>query len=153
MTYANDMTAPTKLAKPTELAGAVRGAVMRLNRRLRRERPDNGLTLTQLSTLASLYTAGAMTPRELAETERVQPPSMTRIVAALEARGLVLRSAHPTDRRQVILAPTDAGAALIRESRRAREAWLAKQLAGLTPAERATLREATAILDRMASSP
>ena len=152
MTYANDMTAPMKLARPTELAATLRGAVMRFNRRLRRERPDSGLTLTQLSALASLYTAGAMTPRELADSERVQPPSMTRIVAALEERGLVQRSAHPTDRRQVILAPTEAGAGIIRESRRVREAWLAKQLAGLTPAERATLREAAGILDRMASS-
>jgi len=146
------MTAPMKLARPTELAATLRGAVMRFNRRLRRERPDSGLTLTQLSALASLYTAGAMTPRELADSERVQPPSMTRIVAALEERGLVQRSAHPTDRRQVILAPTEAGAGIIRESRRVREAWLAKQLAGLTPAERATLREAAGILDRMASS-
>jgi len=145
------MTVPTRLAKPTELAATLRGAVMRFNRRLRRERPDNGLTLTQLSALASLYTAGAMTPRELADSERVQPPSMTRIVAALEAQGLLLRSAHPTDRRQVILSTTDAGAALIKENRRIREAWLAKQLARLTPAERATLREAAAILDRMAS--
>lgn len=151
MTYANDMTVPTRLAKPTELAATLRGAVMRFNRRLRRERPDNGLTLTQLSALASLYTAGAMTPRELADSERVQPPSMTRIVAALEAQGLLLRRAHPTDRRQVILSTTDAGAALIKENRRIREAWLAKQLARLTPAERATLREAAAILDRMAS--
>lgn len=151
MTYANDMTVPTRLAKPTELAATLRGAVMRFNRRLRRERPDNGLTLTQLSALASLYTAGAMTPRELADSERVQPPSMTRIVAALEAQGLLLRSAHPTDRRQVILSTTDAGAALIKENRRIREAWLAKQLARLTPAERATLRDAAAILDRMAS--
>jgi DNA-binding MarR family transcriptional regulator len=152
MTYANDMTVPTRLAKPTELAATLRGAVMRFNRRLRRERPDNGLTLTQLSALASLYTAGAMTPRELADSERVQPPSMTRIVAALEAQGLLLRSAHPTDRRQMILSTTDAGAALIKENRRIREAWLAKQLARLTPAERATLREAAAILDRMASA-
>jgi DNA-binding MarR family transcriptional regulator len=152
MTYANDMTVPTRLAKPTELAATLRGAVMRFNRRLRRERPDNGLTLTQLSALASLYTAGAMTPRELADSERVQPPSMTRIVAALEGQGLLLRSAHPTDRRQMILSTTDAGAALIKENRRVREAWLAKQLARLTPAERATLREAAAILDRMASA-
>lgn len=152
MTYANDMTAPTRLAKPAELAATLRGAVMRFNRRLRRERPDNGLTISQLSALASLYTAGAMTPRELADSERVQPPSMTRIVAALEERGLVQRTAHPTDRRQVILAPTEAGAVLIRESRRVREAWLAKQLARLSPAERATLREAARILDRMASS-
>jgi DNA-binding MarR family transcriptional regulator len=146
------MTTPTRTVRTAELAATLRGTVMRFTRRLRRERPDNGLTLTQLSALASLYTAGAMTPRELAESERVQPPSMTRVVAVLEERGLVLRSAHPTDGRQAILAATDAGAALIRENRRVREAWLARQLAALTPAERATLRDAAAILDRMAST-
>jgi DNA-binding MarR family transcriptional regulator len=93
-----------------------------------------------------------MTPRELADAERVQPPSMTRIVAVLEERGLVQRSAHPTDRRQVILSPTETGAALIRENRRLREAWLARQLAALTPSERATLRDAAQILDRLAGT-
>jgi DNA-binding MarR family transcriptional regulator len=146
------MTRPASPVTTADLAAALRGTVMRFTRRLRRERPDNGLTLTQLSALASLHNAGAMTPRELADTERMQPPSMTRVVAALEERGLVQRSAHPTDGRQVILSPSAAGSGLIRENRRVREAWLARQLAALTPAERATLREAVDILDRMAGT-
>jgi len=143
------MPTPTKTA---ELAGILRDSVMRFTRRLRRERPDNGLTLSQLSALTSLEVAGAMTPRELADSERVQPPSVTRIVAALEQCGLVARADHPTDRRQVILAPTPAGRALIRESRRVREAWLARRLLELTPDERQTLRSAAAILDRITQS-
>jgi len=145
-------SATTQSPTAARLAGELRGAVMRFTRRLRRERPDSGLTLTQLSALASLELAGALTPRELADSERVQPPSITRVLAVLEERGLVQRSPHPTDGRQVVLAPTAAGRALIAESRRAREAWLARRLAGLSPGERATLRDAAAILDRLAGS-
>jgi DNA-binding MarR family transcriptional regulator len=152
MSYANDVTTPTRTAKTAGLAASLSGAAMRFSRRLRRERPDHGLTVSQLSALGILYSASAMTPRELADAERVQPPSMTRIVAVLEERGLVQRSAHPTDRRQVILSPTETGAALIRENRRLREAWLARQLAALTPSERATLRDAAQILDRLAGT-
>jgi DNA-binding MarR family transcriptional regulator len=135
------------------LAGELRGAVMRFSRRLRRERPEYAeLSLSHLSALASLDKAGALSPRALAEVERVQPPSMTRIVARLEQLGLVDRSPHPTDGRQAVLAPTDSGRALVTESRRLREAWLARRLLALTPAERATLRDAAALLDRLAGS-
>lgn len=132
------------------LASDLAGAVMRFTRRLRRERPDHGLTISQLSALGQLAQAGAMAPGELAEAEHVQPPSMSRTVAALEARGLVVRTAHPTDGRQVRLSVSPEGSALLAENRRVREAWLSRRLAALTAAERATLREAAAILDRLA---
>jgi DNA-binding MarR family transcriptional regulator len=77
---------------------------------------------------------------------------MTRIVARLEERGLVERTPHATDGRQVVLDLTAAGRALVTESRRLREAWLAGKLATLTDAERATLVDAAAILDRLAGS-
>ncbi len=123
---------------------------MRLNRRLRRARPVSELTMNQLSALASLELAGAMTPRELADSERVQPPTITRIVAKLEDRGLVQRTPHPTDGRQVILAPTERALELLDGDRRAREAWLAQRLAELPAEEREVLRRAAAILDRIA---
>ena len=88
-----------------QLAAALRDAITRLNRRLRQARPMGDLTITQLSALTSLELAGALTPRELADVERVQPPTLTKIVAKLEERGLVQRTPHPTDGRQVILAP------------------------------------------------
>lgn len=106
--------------------------------------------MNQLSVLASLELAGAMTPRELADTERVQPPTITRIVAKLEDRGLVKRSPHPTDGRQVILAPTGEARALLGADRQARDAWLAQRLAELPPEEREVLRRAAAILDGIA---
>lgn len=145
MSYANDM--PT--ATDTALASALRLSVMRLARRMRAQRADTSLTLSQLATLATLDRHGQLTPRDLAEHEKVQPPSMTRMLAALEGEGLVTRTAHPTDGRQVLIALTSPGRALLVEDRRRREAWLAKRLADLDPAELATLREATVILDRL----
>src|ERR1051326_4221417 len=127
------------------LATDLRDAITRLNRRLRQVRPVGELTQSQLSALTSLELAGALTPRELAEAERVQPPTMTRIVGKLEALGLVQRTPHPTDGRQVILAATPAGRAVYNEHRRARDAWLTRQLAELPPAERATLHAAAEI--------
>src|SRR5215510_12612189 len=90
-----------------KLATDIRDGIIRLNRRLRQVRPVGELTQSQLSALTSLELAGALTPRELAEAERVQPPTMTKIVAKLEDRGLVQRTPHPTDGRQVILAATE----------------------------------------------
>ncbi|MQA28055.1 MAG: MarR family transcriptional regulator [Micromonosporaceae bacterium] len=121
-----------------------------VSRRMRATRPVGELTPGQFSALGSLDLAGAMTPRELADAERVRPPTITKIVAKLEAGGFVQRTPHPTDRRQVILAPTEQGREVLRQARRAREAWLAQRLAELTPDERATLRQAAEILDRIA---
>ena len=134
------------------LASALRLAVMRLARRMRAQRADTSLTLSQLATLSTLDRHGELTPRDLAEHEKVQPPSMTRMLAALEADGFVSRSAHPTDGRQVLISLTKPGRALLVEDRRRREAWLAQRLAALDPAERATLRDAAEILDRLAGA-
>lgn len=133
------------------LASALRLAVMRLARRMRSERADTSLTLTQLAALATLERRGPLTPRELAQAERVQPPSMTRIAASLEAADLVTRTDHPTDGRQVLLAASPAGVALLREDRRRRDAWLAQRLRSLDPADREVLERAAVVLDRLAS--
>ncbi len=133
-----------------QLAVALRDAITRLNRRVRQERPVGDLTFSQLSALTSLQLAGALTPRELADVERVQPPTMTKIVGKLEDRGLVARTPHPTDRRQVILAATEQGRAVFAQFERARNEWLARQLAELGPDERDTLERAAQILQQVA---
>src|SRR3954452_9550185 len=133
-----------------ELAVALREAITRLNRRVRQGRPIGGLTFRQLSALTSLQLAGALTPRELADVERVQPPTMTRIVGKLEERGLVARTPHPTDRRQVVLAATEQGRAVYAQFERVRDEWLAQRLAERTPDERETLRRAAEILRQVA---
>jgi DNA-binding MarR family transcriptional regulator len=132
------------------LAHDLRLAVMRFSRRLRNQRVDTSVTLTHLAALSTLKRHGAMSPGELAAHERVQPPSMTRVVVALESRGLVSRTPHPTDGRQVIIGLTPAAEELLGDEIRAREAWLSGQLQELTPEERAILREAAAIMDGLA---
>jgi DNA-binding MarR family transcriptional regulator len=133
-----------------ELAKTVREAIQRLNRRVRQTRPVGDLTFSQLSALTSIQLAGALTPRELAETERVQPPTMTKIVGKLEERGLVVRTPHPTDGRQVILAATEQGSAVYAQFEKARNEWLAAQLAGLDAEDQDVLTRAAEILQRVA---
>jgi DNA-binding MarR family transcriptional regulator len=132
-----------------QLAAGLRDAITRFNRRLRQTRPMGDLTITQLSALTSLELGGALSPRELAETERIQPPTLTKIVAKLEDRGLVQRAPHPTDGRQVILSATESGRAVVAETGRARDEWLARRLATLTAEERDTLKRAADILGRL----
>ncbi|MEH1098126.1 MarR family winged helix-turn-helix transcriptional regulator [Micromonospora sp. CPCC 205561] len=145
-----ERTVTAKRVPPAQLAPQLRDAITRLNRRVRQARPVGDLTVTQLSALTSLRLAGALTPRELADVERVQPPTMTKIVAKLEERGLVQRTPHPTDGRQVILAATEGGRAVLDQFERVRDEWLAHRLAELTDAERDTLRQAAEILQQVA---
>ncbi|GAB3692930.1 MarR family winged helix-turn-helix transcriptional regulator [Saccharopolyspora tripterygii] len=133
------------------LASRLRLAVVRLNRRLRAQRADSALTLSQLSALSCLHKAGSMTPGELAAKEGVQPPSMTRVIAALEDNGLVARRAHPTDGRQAIVEVTESGQARIEEEVSIRERWLDQHLAELDEDELAVLSRAAEIIDRLAS--
>jgi DNA-binding MarR family transcriptional regulator len=136
----------------SELASELRVSLMRLTRRLRAERPDAGLTLTQLSVLGTLDRHGGMTLGELAAHEKVQPPSMTRTTAALEERGLVTRVSSAADRRQVVIEINADGLSLLRDDRRHREAWLAGRLEQLTADERALLHDVAPLLDRLAQS-
>jgi len=129
------------------LATTLRISVSRLARRLRVERTVPGqsepvLSDTQFAALATLEKHGAMSPGELAGHERVQPPSMTRVT----------RAAHASDRRQVVLTVTPAGRVLVAKARRRRDAWLARRLNELTPQERATLRAAAPILEKLSQS-
>src|SRR6195952_5531426 len=133
-------------ATAEELAKTLREAITRLNRRVRQARPVGDLTFSQLSALTSLQLAGALTPRELADVERVQPPTMTKIVGKLEEQGLVARTPHPTDRRQVILAPTDEGRAIYAQFELARNAWLSEHLEQLGSEDRDVLFRAAEIM-------
>uniref|UniRef100_UPI0031E16440 MarR family winged helix-turn-helix transcriptional regulator n=1 Tax=Saccharothrix mutabilis TaxID=33921 RepID=UPI0031E16440 len=132
------------------LASRLRLAVVRLTRRLRAQRVNSAISLTQVSALSTLHKCGPLTPGELAAKEGVQPPSMTRVIAALEEYGFATRRPHPTDGRQAIVELTGAGLAYIDEEVSAREAWLDKRLAELTPEDRAVLSRAAEIIDRMA---
>lgn len=131
------------------LANDLRLACMRISRRVRFE-STQAVAPHQFSVMARLD-GSALTPRELAEIERVSPPSMTRTVGALVERGLVARRDDPLDGRQVFISLTPEGLSLLRETRRQRDAWMATRLKGISAEERAVLVKATAILTRVAS--
>jgi DNA-binding MarR family transcriptional regulator len=133
------------------LASALRPAVLRLARRLRQMRDESlDLSGNQLSAMGVLFLAGAALPiGELARQERVQPPSMTRIVGGLVERGLVSRTPDPQDRRQGLVALTESGRQILAANRRRRDEWLAVRLAELSPEERDVLRRAVTILEKV----
>jgi DNA-binding MarR family transcriptional regulator len=135
---------------PAELAAQLRPALLRLTRLIRNQRVDMSVTLTQLSALATLRKHGPLSPGELAGIERVQPPSMTKVLALLEDRGLVTRQAHPTDRRQAVIVLAQPGIDLLDSERRSRDAWLSRRLAELTEDELALLLSVVPVLDKLA---
>ncbi|MEU4208416.1 MarR family transcriptional regulator [Streptomyces sp. NPDC026206] len=129
---------------------ALRSAVMRLSRRLKHQRVDESLSPAEMSVLGTLARCGEATPGELARKEHVQPPSMTRIVALLEAKDLVRLEPHPEDRRQKVVRQTEQAEAMLEESRRKRNAWLAELAGQLDEDEWATLRAAAPVLEKLA---
>ncbi len=135
-------------AAEAELASRLRLAVTRLHRRLRQQSAA-GLTQSQASALASIDRLGSPTLGALATRESVQPPSMTRIVAALEAMGHVTRVVDPDDRRVARVTLTDSGREVLQRSRSLKNAFLAQQLHGLSPEEREGLGELTVLLERL----
>lgn len=133
------------------LASELRFAVMRLRRRLVRERhPDNDLSLSAMAVIWGLNRHGDLTIGALAAREQVRPPSMTRTVTALAADGLVERVPHPTDGRQVVVRLTDDGRAVVNADAARRERWLSLRLGELTADERDLLRRAAPLLQRLA---
>jgi DNA-binding MarR family transcriptional regulator len=134
------------------LAGSLRDAIGRLGRRMRAERAATDLSLGQWAALRTLESHGPMTPSELAAHEKVQPPSMTKILARLEAHDYVSRTPDPLDRRQVVLAATPAGRALLADDRRRKDRWVSQRMQTLEPAERAALAAALPVLEKLSRS-
>ncbi len=137
--------------RPSPLAGELRISIGRMNRQIKARRGDADLPDPQFSVLVVLSKNGPLSPGAIADHEHVQPPSMTRTVNALAELGLVAKTEHPTDGRQVVVTLTPAGEAEVRETRRRRDTWLAQRLTSLTPEERSTLAEASQLLRRIAA--
>ncbi|MGH9081053.1 MAG: MarR family winged helix-turn-helix transcriptional regulator [Acidimicrobiales bacterium] len=134
----------------TELAARLRVAVTRLHRKLR-QHSVGGLTQSQASALTSIGQLGSPTLGELAARESVRPPSMTRIVGALEETGYVSRLTDPDDRRVARVALTAKGDAVLRRSRSRKTAYLAAQLYRLPAEDRRALADLTGLLEHLAS--
>lgn len=133
-----------------EIAAELRSPLLRVSRLMRNQRADLSISLTLLSALGAVLTNGPLSAGELAAIERVQPPSMTKVIATLEERGLVERKAHPHDKRQAIIAITPAGEEMLARDRQLRDEWLTGRLASLTDEERALLRAVTPVLNKLA---
>jgi DNA-binding MarR family transcriptional regulator len=135
-------------ADPQHVAGRLRLAITRTARRLRQEA---GLELSpsQAAALATVERHGPLTPSELAEHERIKRPTATRVIANLQASGLIARVPDPADARSARLQLTPAGQALVQRLRRRKTAYLAQRLNALAPDELDTLERAAEILERI----
>ncbi|HTJ40248.1 MAG TPA: MarR family transcriptional regulator [Dactylosporangium sp.] len=134
-------------------ARAVRRATQRLSRRLQLQRASDGLSLTKISMMSHLARKGPMTAGALAAADRLQPQSVTRVLADLEADGHIQRLDNPADKRQRVFAISEAGRAALRADMRLRDEWLASVMAHeLSAAERDALLHASAILERLADA-
>jgi DNA-binding MarR family transcriptional regulator len=145
--------APAGLQIDTETVSRLRLAVTRLNRRLRQQSSTGDVTPSQLSVMATLEREGEATLSQLASLERVQPPSMTRVVASLEQAGLVRRRVSEDDRRFARVELTTEGRQMIKRIRRRKDAWLARRLAELSPAEVAEVERVLPVLERLLEAP
>lgn len=132
------------------LGSQLRLAVLRLSRRLRQQAVGD-ITPSQLSALTAVERHREVTLGELAAIERIAPPSMTRIAARLEERGLVERHVDSSDRRVARLAVSPSGRQLLETIRSRRDAYLAARLQVLTAEEREVLEKAVPLLERLAS--
>jgi DNA-binding MarR family transcriptional regulator len=131
-----------------DLASRLRLDISRMARRLRQE-AGAGLSPSQTAALVTIERHGPLTPSELAERERVQRPTVTRVLARLEEAGLVDRAADPTDRRSSLVSISPDGRALLESVRARKDAYLARRIDSLEPADREALERAAAIFERM----
>ncbi|WP_394554106.1 MarR family winged helix-turn-helix transcriptional regulator [Agromyces sp. MMS24-JH15] len=130
----------------------LRLAIMRLSRLLRLETAATDLSASRYAVLRWVVTSAPISPGRLAELERVTPPSMNRTVNCLVEEGLVTREDDPADGRKVLVRPTDRGIAVVADTQRRRDAWLAGRYATLTDEEQAVLARATEILGKLADA-
>ena len=131
-----------------ELATRLRLVLARSARRLR-QAAGTDLSPSLTAALATVERHGPLTPSELATRERVQRPTVTRLVCRLDEAGLVTRAADPADGRSSLISVTPAGRALLAAGRTRKDAFLSERLDALGPEDSATLERAAALLEGM----
>jgi len=143
---------PAPEGSDAEMAARLRLAILRMSRRLRQQ-VAGGVTSSQVSALATVERLGTPTLGELASSEQVQPPSMTKIVVGLEAAGLVSRQEEETDRRIVRVKLTAEGRRTLARSRSLRNAYLVRRLRRVSADERAALGDVVRLLEHLVEQP
>ena len=132
----------SKLNKVEDLADRLHSTAIHLLRQVRAEDAATGIAPARLSALSVLVFGGAMSLNDLARAEQVRPPTMSRIIDALESESLVRRTVNPHDRRAVVIEATEKGTAILWQGRKRRVKFLAKRLSRLTEAERKQIESA-----------
>ena len=131
-----------KLNKIEDLADRLHSTAIHLLRQVRVQDAATGLAPARLSALSVLVFGGAMSLNELAQAEQVRPPTMSRIVDALESEGLIRRTVNSQDRRAIVLEATEKGTAILWQGRKRRVKFLAKHLSRLSEEERKKIDDA-----------
>jgi len=143
----------SKAAHLPEIAQQLHSVAIHLLRRLRRADDQMGLSGPRASALSVLVFGGPTSLAQLAKAEQVKPPTMARLVDALEAAGLARRDVDKSDLRAVRIRATAKGRKLLLEGRARRLRQLTKLLEGATAAEQAALADAVSTLQRLLQQP
>jgi DNA-binding MarR family transcriptional regulator len=147
-----DRTVELEPLSNEDVAGRLRIAVNRLQRRLRQQ-SLGGLSPAQASALGSVHRHGSPTLGELAALEQVQPPTMTRIVANLADAGMVTREADANDRRSARVRLTPAGERALERMRTLKHAFLLRRLGDLDPEEQRRAADLVLLLEHLLEEP
>ncbi|MET8453596.1 MarR family transcriptional regulator [Streptomyces sp. NPDC005209] len=139
-------------ARDARVSAEIRQGVVRLARRLRAERPADGLSLTKSSVLGHLRRGGPMAAGALAAADHQQPQSLTRVFAELESDGLISRTRDSQDGRQRVLELTEDGRKALAHDMAQRDAWLDQALDDLTETEQQVLLLAARLMNQLADS-
>lgn len=142
-----------RMSPTLDTAILLRRSLARLNRRLRAETREGGLSVAKYSILGSLYLNGPTTPGALAVAGGVQPQSLTRVLAELEESGHLMRKQDEVDRRQSLLELTEQGREAVRQDATKRALWLASAMSScLSGTEQELLGLAAHLMDRLADA-
>ena len=140
-------------ATPETVADRLHSVAIHLLRQLRREDEASGLSAARLSALSVVVFAGPLSVGDLARAEQVRSPTMSRVVADLEALGLVVRAPSPSDGRAVVVTATAEGSKVLQAGRRRRVARLTERLDGLSARDLAVLDRAATVLEKALATP
>jgi DNA-binding MarR family transcriptional regulator len=152
--FRKNMTPSEEILKSAfDTASQLHRSALRLSRQLTDSQGVKGTSLSKLGIMGRLYREGPSTATELAAYMRIQPQSLTRLIADLKRCKWIISRPHPVDRRQNLLELTDAGAMLLVKAVHVQQVALAQAIISiLTPAEQEMLRLAAGLMDRLATA-
>ena len=138
-----------KRTKTEELAERLHSTAIRLLRLVRLQDTATGIAPARLSALSVIVFGGPVSLRDLARAEQVRPPTMSRIVSALEAEGLARRRVNQQDRRAVLIETTEKGVAMLKQGRKRRVKFLASYLSQLANSELSDIERAVQAIQKV----